>query len=91
MIIGWLRLAFFVLCASALVYLIVLIYARSLRREALEKEWDRGARLSARDVFVAQGMLRFEGGLRRRLLWLIFVLPFVVMSAIFFYTNWSGY
>ena len=89
MIVGWLRMMFWVLCASSLAYGLLSLYARSLRREALENQWQAGDRSETRQAFVAAGMKRYEQGLRRRLLWLVFLLPFALISAIFFYINWS--
>lgn len=89
MIFGWIRLVFFVLIGSMIAYFLLLIYARSIRREALEKRWAESDRQGSLDAYVKAGMARYEKGLRRRLLWLIFILPLVAISVIFFYSNWG--
>ncbi len=89
MIIGWIRLAFFMLIGLTFAYVLTLIYVRSVRRETLEKHWDAKGLAGDRDAFVAAGMRKFDRGLKRRLLWLIYIIPMVAFSAIFFYINWN--
>lgn len=88
MIIGWIRLAFFMLIGLTIAYFFAVIYARSVRREALEKHWAAKGLEGDRDAFVERGMLAWDKGLKRRLLWLIYILPMVAFTAIFFYVNW---
>ncbi len=89
MIIGWIRLAFFMLIGLTIAYFLTAIYARSVRREALEKHWVAKELEGDRDAFVERGMIAWEKGLKRRLLWLIYIIPMVAMSAIFLIVNWS--
>ncbi|NPD13851.1 hypothetical protein HOY34_01385 [Xinfangfangia sp. D13-10-4-6] len=89
MIIGWIRLAFFMLIGLTIAYFLTSVYVRSLRRERLEKHWAAKELGGDRDAFVERGMLAWEKGLKRRLLWLIYIIPMVAMSAIFFIVNWS--
>lgn len=91
--IGFLRLMAFWAVFAAIAYWVLLIYSRSLRREALEKEWDEnppeGATDDGRDAFIDRGMAEFEGSLRRRLLWGVIVLPFVVIGALVYLVNYA--
>ncbi|AWB49844.1 hypothetical protein HYN69_16220 [Gemmobacter aquarius] len=77
--IGLLRLAVFGLIVLTLVYWLALVYARSVRRERLEKEYDEGSIdgdvRGGRDDYIAQGMDEYEHGLKRKLLWLVYILP----------------
>lgn len=76
---GLLRLAVFGLIVLTLVYWLALVYARSVRRERLEKEYDEGSIdgdvRGHRDDYIAQGMNEYEHGLKRKLLWLVYILP----------------
>lgn len=89
--IGFLRLMLFWAAFSVVFYWLLLIYARSLRREALEKEWDADPPASAteadRDAFIEQGMAEYEGSLRRKLLWGVIVLPFFAIGLLFYFVN----
>lgn len=94
MIIGWLRLGVFGFIGLTLVYVLVGIYARSLQREALERDWDSNpanedALPSDRKTFVENGMGDYEKGLKKRLLLLIYVLPVVAVIATAYAINWS--
>lgn len=88
MIIGWIRLFFMTMVGLTLVYLLVGIYSRSVRREKLEKHWQAKALEGDREAFIAAGMQAYEKGLKRRLLWLIFISPMIAFNVIFFYVNW---
>lgn len=91
--IGFLRLMLFWAVFAAIAYWVLLIYSRSLRREALEKEWDanlpEGATDDGRDAFIANGMAEYEGSLRRKLLWGVIVLPFIVIGALIYLVNYA--
>ena len=93
MIIGWLRLAFFLYLGLTVAYFLTAIYSRSVRREKLEKEWDsdparEGAPLSERVEFIESGMVHYETGLKKRLLWLIYIIPTIGFAATIYYVNW---
>jgi hypothetical protein len=90
-VIGFLRLMVFWAVFAGLFYWLLLIYARSVRREALEKEWDADPMTAAtgpdRAAFVARGMAQYEGSLRRKLLWGVIVVPFVAIGLLFYLVN----
>jgi hypothetical protein len=86
---GFARLIFLGLFALTLIYWLVRVYARSLRREALEKDWDaaRGQGLGARDDYVSAGLAEYEKSLRRKLLWFVYILPITVLIVLIFFVN----
>jgi hypothetical protein len=93
MIFGWLRLAFFMYLGLTIAYFLTAIYSRSVRREKLEKEWDTDpareeALASERAEFIEAGMDRYETGLKKRLLWLIYVIPTIAFVMTIYYVNW---
>ncbi|MFV0303791.1 MAG: hypothetical protein ACK5IP_23475 [Paracoccus sp. (in: a-proteobacteria)] len=88
------RLLVLVLLLEVAFYLLIRIYLRSLRREALENEWDerhpdRAGNNPARDEFVRRSMIGFDKSLRGRLLWLVFIIPTVAIMAIVYWVNWQ--
>lgn len=91
--IGFLRLMAFWAVFSAIAYWVLLIYSRSLRREALEKEWDANPPVDSitegRDAFIEQGMADYEGSLRRKLLWGVIVLPFFAIAVLIYLVNYA--
>ena len=89
MIVGWIRLAVFGFLALSVIYLLVYFYARSLRRESLEKRFDRGGIDGDRDTFIAQGMAAYEKGLRKKLIWLVYVIPTLAVIAAVYLLNFA--
>lgn len=95
MIIGWIRLFFMTLVVLTLVYVAVSIYSRSVRRESLEKQWDsdparEGSSAQERSVFIEVGMEAYRKGLKRRLLWLIYIVPMLAFVIISYSVNSQG-
>lgn len=92
--IGILRILVFAFIGLSVVYVLVSIYSRSVRREKLEKAWDtdparEGAAKADRDAYIADGMKAYEHGLRKRLIWLVYILPAVAMAMIIYFVNWD--
>lgn len=90
---GFIRLMLFWAVFAAVAYWALLIYSRSLRREALEKEWDanppEGADAEKRAVFIEQGMADYEHSLRRKLLWGVIILPFFAIGLLIYLVNYA--
>ena len=91
---GWLRLAFVMYVALTIIYFLTSIYSRSVRREKLEKEWDtdparEGVPQDERQAFIEAGMVHYDKGLKKRLLWLIYVVPTVAFLATIYFVNWT--
>ena len=89
-----LRLLVFGFIALSVVYVLVSLYSRSVRREKLEKSWDtdparEGAATADRDAYIKAGMMAYETGLRKKLIWLVYVLPAVTMGLIIYFVNWD--
>ncbi len=92
--IGILRSLVFAFIGLSVVYILVSIYSRSVRREKLEKAWDtdparEGAATADRDAYIKGGMAAYEMGLRKKLIWLVYVLPAVAMAMIIYFVNWD--
>ena len=90
---GWLRLAFFMYVGLTIIYFVTGIYSRSVRREKLEKEWDtdparEGVPAAERTAFIEDGMLHYDKGLKKRLLWLIYILPTIGFLVTIYFINW---
>ena len=71
----------------SVVYWIVLTYARSVRREALENAFDAGGKDGLREEYVARGMAEYEHGLQRRLVVLVYVIPVALIVVIAYVVN----
>lgn len=87
-----LRLLIFVLAIEVIFYLLLSIYLRSTRREALENEWDeenpgRAGPSEERSEFVRRSMIGYSKTLRARLAALVLVLPLVLIIFIVILVN----
>ena len=90
---GWLRLAFVMYVMLTIIYFLTSIYSRSVRREKLEKEWDtdparEGTLPDERSAFIEAGMVQYDKGLKKRLLWLIYVVPTIGFLTTIYFVNW---
>lgn len=92
MIIVWLRLAGLILIGSTIAYVLLSVYSRSVERERLEKEWDtdparEGVPAADREAHLEAGMEAYRQSLRRRLIWLVYIVPLVAISVIVYVVN----
>ena len=87
--IGIIRLAVFGFIALTVVYFTVAIYSRSVRREKLEKKYDAGGIEGERHDYIEAGMQAYEHGLKRRLLWLVYIIPTVVIAVTIYFVNYQ--
>lgn len=87
--IAMVRLGVFGFLFLCVVYVLVSIYSRSIRREKLEDEWDEEIKTGDRDAFIAAGMKDYDGSLRKKLILLVFVIPVgVVIGMLYFINFW---
>jgi uncharacterized ion transporter superfamily protein YfcC len=87
--IGAIRLAVFGFMALGVIYLLISIYARSVHKERLEKKWDAEVKTGDRRAYVEEGMRDYEGSLRQKLIWLVFVVPVVLVLITLFAINYT--
>lgn len=90
--IGLMRAAVLAFVLLTVVYVIVSIYSRSVRREKLEKAWDSdpeklGAESSERDAYIRAGMEAYRNSLRRKLIVLVYIIPMAVVLATAYVVN----
>ena len=90
MFLGLLRLSLFLLVVQTILYVLISIYSHSVRREKLEKEFDAGGIEGHRDAFIEAGMEKYRHGLRRKLIWLVFIIPAVVIPTLVYVLNFYG-
>lgn len=87
--IALIRLAVFGFLGLTVMYFLVSIYSRSTRREELEKVWDAAQGPGARDEFIDEGMAAYEKGLRKKLIWLVYVIPTLAVIAAVYLLNFA--
>jgi hypothetical protein len=87
--VGFLKLAVFGLLGLSVLYVTLSIYLRSLERERLEKEWDAGGIAGDRDGHIQRGLVAHRHGLRVKLLWLVYIIPIAVVTALVWILNFE--
>lgn len=87
MILGWTRLLILGFVGLTVIYWLVSVYSRSVRREKLEKRFDAGDVEGDRDAYIEEGMTKYEKGLRKRLIWLVYIIPMVAMALTIYFVN----
>jgi hypothetical protein len=87
--IALIRLAVFGFIGLTVLYFLMSIYSRSLRREELEKLWDAAQGPGERDAFIDDGMVAYEKGLRKKLIWLVYVIPTLAMFVGMYLLNFA--
>lgn len=90
--IALLRAALLGFVVLTVVYLLVSVYSRSVRRERLEKDWDtdpanEGRLPDERTSFIEQGMQAYRHSLRRRLIVLVYIIPLVTTLVTVYLVN----
>lgn len=85
------RMALVALVLLSIAYWLVSVYSRSVRRERLEREWEedqrRGKDAGGRDDFLRRGLRRYDQSLRKRLIWLVYILPILAIGATIYAVN----
>lgn len=88
---GFMRVIVLGFIALTVVYFLVSIYSRSLRREKLEDMWaedhPQGSDPVAREAFIAKGMADYDSSIRPRLVLLVYVIPTILAAILMYVIN----
>jgi uncharacterized protein involved in cysteine biosynthesis len=84
-----LRLAIFGFFVMTVMYVTISLYSRSVRREKLEKQFDAGDVEGDRNAYIEAGMEQYRHGLRRRLIWLVYIIPTVIVAVTVYFVNYQ--
>ncbi len=89
MIFGIIRLAVFAFLVMLIVYFALSWWSRSVRRSKLEDEWDEEGMTGDREAFIEQGLADYDGSLRRKLIFGVFVVPYLVIGVLIYVVNFQ--
>ncbi len=81
------RLLLIGLVVLTVIYVILSIWSRRVRRGKLNAQWDEEGREGDRDAFVEHGLDEYDGSLRRKLILGVYVVPLCIVVAIIYLTN----
>ena len=68
-------------------YLVISVWSRSVRRENLEEEWDEELRDGDRDAFIEEGMREYDRSFRKKLILGVYIVPMVLVLALVYVIN----
>ena len=83
------RLAVFGFLGLSVLYILISLYSQSVRRESLEKKFDAGGIEGERDAYISEGMMAYQTGLRRKLIWLVYIVPMGVIAVTVYLVNYQ--
>lgn len=90
---GLIKLVIFGFILLSVIYGLVWLYSRSIRREKLEDAWDEENPESdasdAREVYVEKGMKEYHASIRPKLILLVYVIPTALVIAALIVINWN--
>ena len=89
MIFGILRLMVVAFFIMLVVYFILSAWSRSVRRGKLEEEWDEEIKQGDREAFIEQGLADYDGSLRRKLIFGVFIVPYLVIGLLVYIVNFQ--
>ena len=69
------------------IYVVLSIWSRMTRRSKLIAEWEEAGGVGDRDAFVEKGLEEYDGSVRRKLIWGVYVIPVTVVAVIIYLTN----
>ena len=81
------RLLIFGLIALTTLYLGISWYSRSVRRKKMAQDWEEAGRPGDRDAYIETGMVQYEQSLRKRLIWLVYIIPVTLICVTIYVTN----
>lgn len=82
-----LRLMIPLLIVLTVIYVIVSIYSRRVRRGKLEAHWDRKGMSGDREAFIQRGLKKYDGSFRRKLILGVYVVPLGIIAFLVYYSN----
>ena len=86
---GFLRVLFVFFLVLVAIYLLLSLVLRLAERRRLAEEWEAGDQLVERDLFLQEGMATYDRSLRKKLLWLVIVLPMAGLLLLLYLLNVS--
>lgn len=89
---GFVYLVLIAFVAMTVVYLLLSVYAKSVRRERLENAWAEdhpdGGDPAARATFIEAGMAAYKSSLRPKLILLVYVIPVIFVGVVHYLTSY---
>ncbi|UWQ19031.1 hypothetical protein [Jannaschia sp. M317] len=86
---GLLRLAVVLLIGLTVIYWALVFYFRAGEKDRLEREWAETQPPLPEETFVRNGLRDYQGSLRRKLLWAVYIIPISAICTLIYYVNYA--
>ena len=83
-----LRFAIPLLIVLTVIYVALSLYSRSVRRSKLEAYWEEQGLTGDCDAFVELGLKEYDGSLKRKLIWGVYIVPVTVVGVLVYVMNY---
>lgn len=71
----------------SVLYVVLSLWSRSVRRRKLLRQWEKAGRPGDRERFVEEGLAEYDDSIRRKLILGVYVVPVCIVVAIIYFTN----
>lgn len=69
------------------VYVAISVWSRLGRRRELARIWEEEGRVGDFGAYMRDGMAEYDRSLRRKLIWLVYVIPMAVVATLIYVMN----
>lgn len=87
--IGLMRLVIGLAVVLTVVYWCLVFYLRAVERDRLEAEWEDERPPLPKHTFVENGIREYQGSLRRKLLWGVYIVPIGAICTLIYLINYA--
>ncbi len=84
-----LKLIFIGGAVLTVIYIVLSLWSRWMRRGKLDREWQDTGRPGVRDAYIETGLKEYDGSVRRKLILGVYIVPVVVVGTIVYWTNFK--
>lgn len=81
------RLALVGFVVLTIIYVILSIHSRRVRRRKLGEEWDEEGMTGDREAWIEEGLEDYDHSLRRKLILGVYIIPVTLVAVIIYVTN----
>ena len=82
-----LRLLFFMLIVQTVVYVLISVYSRAVRKSKLKRHWKKKGLTIDRGTYVQRGLKKYDGSIRRKLILLVYTIPLGAIALLVYVMN----
>jgi len=81
------RLLFVLLIVLTVVYVLLSLYSRAVRKAKLKQHWKQKGLTTDRDAYVRRGLKKYDGSIRRKLILLVYIIPLGAIALLVYVMN----